>query len=129
MAYSMTYFILSHQQARKNAIEAVRTAPYGYTVQVKPKTRTIEQNSKLWACLTDVSKQVVWHGRKLSPEDWKHVFTAGMKKQDVVLGLDNQLVVLGLSTSKMTVRELSDLVEIIHAFGVEHNVKFSDDSH
>ena len=125
----MNYFVLSHAQARQNAIEAVRTAPDGYTVQVKPKTRTIEQNSKLWACLTDVSKQVVWHGRKLSPEDWKHVFTAGMKKQDVVLGLDNQLVVLGLSTSKMTVKELSDLVEIIHAFGVEQNVKFSDDSH
>ena len=124
----MNYFVLSHAQARQNAIEAVKIAPDGWTVQVKPKTRSIEQNAKLWACLHDVSNQVVWHGRKLSPEDWKHIFSASLKKQDVVMGIDNQIVVLGQSTSKMTVKELLDLVEIIHAFGANHDVKFGNDS-
>jgi hypothetical protein len=124
----MTYFVLSHAQARQNAIEAVKTAPDGWTVQVKAKTRSLEQNAKLWACLHDVAAQVVWHGRKLSPEDWKHIFSASLKKQDVVMGIDNQIVVLGQSTSKMTVKELSDLVEIIHAFGANHDVKFGNDS-
>jgi len=124
----MNYFVLSHAQARQNAIEAVKTAPDGWTVQVKAKTRSLEQNAKLWACLHDVAAQVVWHGRKLSPEDWKHIFSASLKKQDVVMGIDNQIVVLGQSTSKMTVKELSDLVEIIHAFGANHDVKFGNDS-
>ena len=124
----MSYFVLSHAQARQNAIEAVKTAPDGWTVQVKAKTRSLEQNAKLWACLHDVAAQVVWHGRKLSPEDWKHIFSASLKKQDVVMGIDNQIVVLGQSTSKMTVKELSDLVEIIHAFGANHDVKFGNDS-
>jgi len=124
----MNYFVLSHAQARQNAIEAVKTAPDGWTVQVKQKTRSLEQNAKLWACLHDVASQVVWHGRKLSPEDWKHIFSASLKKQDVVMGIDNQIVVLGQSTSKMTVKELSDLVEIIHAFGANHDVKFGNDS-
>lgn len=124
----MNYFVLSHAQARQNAIEAVKTAPDGWTVQVKPKTRSLEQNAKLWACLHDVANQVVWHGRKLSSEDWKHIFSASLKKQDVVMGIDNQIVVLGQSTSKMTVKELSDLVEIIHAFGANHDVKFGNDS-
>jgi hypothetical protein len=122
----MNYFVLSHAQARQNAIEAVKTAPDGWTVQIKPKTRSLEQNSKLWACLHNVASQVVWHGRKLSPEDWKHIFSASLKKQDVVMGIDNQIVVLGQSTSKMTVKELSDLVEIIHAFGANHGVKFNE---
>ena len=124
----MNYFVLSHAQARQNAIEAVKTAPDGWTVQIKAKTRSLEQNAKLWACLHDVASQVVWHGRKLSPEDWKHIFSASLKKQDVVMGIDNQIVVLGQSTSKMTVKELSDLVEIIHAFGANHDVKFGNDS-
>lgn len=124
----MSYFILAHAQARQNAIEAVRTAPDGYTVQVKPKTRTIEQNSRLWALLNDVSTQVLWHGEKLSNEDWKNLFSASLKKQKLVQGLDGGLVVLGQSTSKMTVAELGDLMTIIEAFGANHGVKFGDDS-
>ena len=124
----MTYFILVNQQVRQNAIEAVKIAPEGYTVQVKPKTRTLEQNSRLWALLNDVSTQVLWHGEKLSNEDWKNLFSASLKKQKLVQGLDGGLVVLGQSTSKMTVAELGDLMTIIEAFGANHGVKFGNDS-
>jgi len=96
-----------------------------YTVEVKEATRSNEQNSRMWAMLGDVSKQVVWHGRKLTPEEWKHVFSASLKRQDVVPGLDGSFVVLGLSTSKMTVREMSDLMELIQAFGAQRGVRFT----
>jgi hypothetical protein len=96
-----------------------------YTVEVKEATRSNEQNARMWAMLGDVSKQVVWHGRKLTPEEWKHVFSASLKRQDVVPGLDGSFVVLGLSTSKMTVREMSDLMELIQVFGAQRDVRFS----
>ena len=92
---------------------------------VKPETRTLAQNSRLWAMLTDVSQQVVWHGRKLLPEEWKWVFTAALKKQDAVPGLDGGFVILGQSTSKMTRREMSDLQTLIEAFGAERDVRFT----
>lgn len=121
----MSYFVLAHPQARANAIEAVRIAPEGFVVTVKPKTRTLEQNHRLWALLTEVSQQVKWHGETLTPEEWKHVFSASLKKQKLVQGLDGGLVVLGLSTSKMTVSEMGDLMTIIEMFGANHDVKFS----
>ena len=121
----MSYFILAHDQARKNAIEAVRTAPDGYCVTVKPKTRTLEQNSRLWALLSEVSSQVLWHGERLTPEEWKHIFSASLKKQKLVQGIDGGLVVLGQSTSKMTVAELGDLMTVIEAFGANHGVNFT----
>jgi hypothetical protein len=96
-----------------------------YTVEVKEAGRSNEQNARMWAMLGDVSKQVVWHGRKLTPEEWKHVFSASLKRQDVVPGLDGSFVVLGLSTSKMTVREMSDLMELIQAFGAQRGVRFT----
>jgi hypothetical protein len=34
-------------------------------------------------------------------------------------------VVLGQSTSRMTTKEMSDLCELIQAFGAERNVRFS----
>jgi hypothetical protein len=61
----------------------------------------------------------------LKPEDWKHVFSASLKQQRAVPGLDGGFVVLGQSTSKMTVREMSDLMEIASAFGAERGVRFS----
>lgn len=109
-------FVLSHPEARRRATSAVQNAPDGYAVIVKPPTRNLEQNALLWALLADVSEEVVWHGRKLSPEAWKHIFTSSLKRQDVVPGLDGGFVVLGLSTSQMSKTEFGDLIELIHAF-------------
>lgn len=121
-------FSLVHQVARQGAIDAIRNAPEGYHVTIRPSTRSLDQNSRLWAMLGEISKQVVWHGRRLHPEDWKTVFTASMKTLDVVPNIHNSgFVALGQSTSKMTVRELSDLMELILAFGVEHGVVFNDE--
>jgi hypothetical protein len=100
-------------------------AGHRMVVEVKPETRSLAQNALLWATLTDISKQVDWYGRKLSPEEWKHVFTASLAKQDVVPGLDGGFVVLGKATSKMTKAEMSELQELMHAFGAQNGVRFT----
>ena len=110
--------------SRPYIIKAIHESPDGYIVEIKPPTRSLQANAALWAALNDIANQVIWWGRKLSPEDWKSVFTASLKKQDVVPGLHNDFVVLGTSTSKMTVSEMSDLLELIFSFGAEHDVKF-----
>ena len=94
-------------------------------LELKPETRSIAQNSRLWAMLTEISDQVNWYGRKLTPTEWKHVFSASLKKQDVVPGLDGGFVVLGQSTSNMTRAEMSDLQTLMEAFGAQQGVKFS----
>lgn len=119
-------FILAHQQARANAIEAIRQAPDGYRVEVKPQNRTLEQNARMWAMLTDLSRQVVWHGQQLTAENWKDVMTAALKRQQVVPGVDGGFVVLGTSTRRMTKGEMAELIELITAFGVQHGVVFGD---
>jgi hypothetical protein len=120
-------FRLVHQTARERAVEAIRSAPDGWIVKVSEPTRSLEANAKLWAMLNDISQQVIWHGRWLQPEDWKHIFTASLKQMQVVPNLDNTgFVALGLSTSKMTKREMSELIELITAFGAQNNVKFGD---
>jgi hypothetical protein len=120
-------FILAHAQARANAISAVRDAPDGLVVTVGEPTRNIDQNARLWASLAEISKQVDWYGKKLSPDDWKIVFSASLKKLDVVPNIDGTgFVALGMATSKLSKREFSDLLEIIYAFGASRSVVFSD---
>jgi hypothetical protein len=119
-------YVLAHPAARANAVESVRTAPDGYIVEIKPKTRTLDQNRKLWAALNDLARQVTWHGLKLTAENWKDMTTAAVKRQQVVPGIDGGFVVLGASTSKMSKAEMSELLEFIIAFGTQQNVVFGD---
>lgn len=120
---------LVHPTARRLAAAQCGLAPDGYIVTIRPPTRSLEQNARLWALLGDIAGQVEWYGRKLSTEDWKHVFTASLKKMDVVPDLEGTgFVTLGLSTSKMSKRELSDLMTLVAMFGDEHGVNWSKET-
>lgn len=123
---SKNVFFLRSEMIRRNAAAAVMQAPEGYAVEIKPETRNLEMNKKLWAMLGDISRQVEWHGKYFDPESWKHILTAGLKGYETAPGINGEMVVLGKSTSKMNKREFSDLVELIYAFGAEHNVVWSE---
>lgn len=116
-------FVLAHSAARNGALEAVKQAPDGYLVEIRSKTRTLPQNAHLWALLTQVSREVVWCEQHLPPEDWKHIFTAHLKKQRLIPGLDGEMVVLGSSTSTMSRKEMADLIELIYSFMVEQGLQ------
>lgn len=122
------HFVLSHDTARRTAAACVMMPEYaGYHVRITPPTRNLEQNAKMWASLTDISNQVDWYGKKLSPDDWKNVFSASLKKLEVVPNLDGTgFVALGMSTSKMTIKEMSDILELIGAFAAEKGVKLNE---
>lgn len=125
----MRVFVLSHDQARRNALAAVQEAPQGMVVEIKEQKRSLEQNAHLWAILGDISEQVEWYGQRLLSEDWKHILTAGLKReQRVAPGIDGGFVVLGTSTSRMTKAELSELIEFAYAFGASKGVRFVSQS-
>ena len=107
----------------------IAQVPVGTRVEFQELSRrTIAQNKKLWPLLTEISQQVVWYGETLTPEEWKDVFTASLKKQTrIVPGIDEKsFVVLGLRTSKLSKDKFSDLLELIPAFGAQHGVTFHD---
>ena len=96
----------------------------GYDLTIKPETRSTAQNRRLWAMLADIAEQVEWHGQKLVAEDWKHIFSAALKRTRVCPGIDGGFVVLGQSTSQMTRAEMAELQELMEAFGAERGVRF-----
>jgi hypothetical protein len=107
-------------------LKSMLMAGHRMVLELKPVTRSLEQNAKMWACLTDISKQVDWYGQKLSPDDWKHVLSASLRKQRAVPGIDGGFVVVGLQTSQMTIAEMSEMIELAHAFGADRGVVFHD---
>lgn len=125
-------YLLRNSNVRQHCISVIQQLPTDtdkpLQVTIQEDTRSLAQNRMLWACLHDVSSQVVWYGRKLDSESWKHVFSAALKKQETVPGIDGGFVVLGQSTSKMRVGEMRDLIELIFAFGAEQGVKWKSDT-
>ena len=78
----------------------------------------------MWANLEDIAQQGVWYGQKLDKQEWKDVLTAGLKKQKIVPGIEGGFVVIGARTSKMTIAEMNELIELSTMFGAQQGVKF-----
>lgn len=124
-------FVLAHDVARAGASSFAHIAPEGTVVEFKEPTRTLEQNARMWALLGDIAAQVQWpvDGKLqlLEAEEWKHILSAGLKReQRVAQGIDGGFVILGQRTSRMTKAEMSDLMEVISAFGARQGVKWSE---
>lgn len=119
---------LASADLRKKAHRAIDRAPDGYRVTFAAPKRSDEQNKRMWAMLSEVSRQVEYYGEMMTPEEWKDVFTAALKKElRVVPAIDGKgIVQIGLRTSKMSKAELSDLMELITAYGAAHGVTFND---
>lgn len=118
-------------QADRNLIARwamdTQNVPAGTTVEFRAPRRSIDQNALMWSLLGQIGKQVDWYGQKLSSEDWKDVLTASLRRTRVVPGIDaGTFVPLGMRTSQMTKEEISELLELIYAFGAERGVKFRE---
>lgn len=113
---------------REKAARWCMAAKTGMRVEFKQAKRSDDQNAKLWAMLGEVAAQVPWHGMKLAASDWKFIFLDALKRElRVVPNIDGTgFVNLGRSSSDLSKSEMSDLIELIHAFGASHNVTFKD---
>lgn len=125
---SRAVLILHRQSDRDRAASWVRQAPWGTRITFQEAKRTTDQNARMWAMLTEVARQVKWHGQRLSADDWKLVFLSALKQElRIVPNLDGTgFVQLGRSSSDLSVAEMGDLMDLIAAFGAREGVTFAE---
>jgi hypothetical protein len=56
--------ILNGKRDREKAVDWIARAPAGTIVEFRTSKRTTPQNARMWAMLTALSDQLVWHGAK-----------------------------------------------------------------
>ena len=113
----------SQRDFAKRQIDA---APDGYICKIGEETRRDAQNRKMQAMLADVSKAMPM-GRRHTPDDWKCIFmNACGWEQLFIEGLDGRPFPMGFRSSRMTVKQMADLITYIYAFGAEHGVRWSE---
>lgn len=119
--------ILASDHQRLTAHRLIEKAPKGAVLNIREATRTVDQNAKLWALLSDISRAKP-EGRTLTPDVWKSLFMHSLDHaQRFEMALDGRgMVPVGFRTSRLTKAQMSDLIEMIHAYGAEHGVRWSD---
>ena len=120
-------FNLVHATARQRAAQAVMHAPEGFRVEIRERTRSLDQNALMWELLTALSKQLPWpiNGKTetLEPEEWKDILSAGLNQENrIAMGIRGGFVMLGRRTSKMTVKQMTELIELIYSFAAENGI-------
>ena len=117
---------LIDSRVRERAKIIIDSAPVGYIVTIREPTRSLDQNARLWAMLTDISRAMP-DGRRHTPEDWKSIFmnAAGWDVQ-FVDGLDGRPFPSGFKSSRMSVKQMADLITFIMAYGDERGVAWSE---
>lgn len=123
---------LGSPEHRKWVGALVASTPAGHYVTIEPPRRTLDQNAALHAALTEVAEQVEWHGKKMPMDIWKRLCTAAWLREkgeapDMVPALDGHgFDIIYHHTSKLTIPQMSELLEWVYAFGAEKGIKFSE---
>lgn len=119
---------LANDKVRRRAHRWIDAAPVGCIVRFDPEPkRSLEQNSKLWAMLSDVASQVEHNGRKHTPEAWKFLFMHACGHETrFEMGLSGEFFPVGFRSSALSVREMAELIEFIYAYGAEKQVRWKE---
>ncbi len=122
--------ILTNKAVRDQAKHWIDKAPDRAVFTLTGAKRTIPQNARMWAMLTDIARQAVWAGKKRTTADWKDIFTAALLSAEdgleVVPGLNGGFVLLGLHTSELDTADHSGLTTLMEAWGAQNGVTFSE---
>lgn len=120
--------ILEGPRSRALACDLIQRAPMLAVVNIREATRTGEQNAKLWAMLSDVSRAKPM-GRRHTPDVWKALFMHACGHAVAFeAGLSGEPFPIGFRSSRLTKRQMSDLIEFIMAWGSEQGVNWSDET-
>ncbi len=105
----------------------IEAAPDGAVLNIQEGARTLDQNSKLWACISDVARAKP-EGRVYPTHIWKALFMAEAGFKPIFEpSLDGQGVIpIGYKSSRLNKREFADLITAVLAYGDQHGVKWSE---
>lgn len=81
----------------------------------------------MWAMLTDIARQCTLNGRRWSTDQWKVIFLHELGREaQFIPSLTGSFIPYGQSSSDLGVKEMSDLIESMFAYGAENGVRWSD---
>ena len=125
---SRALLILANQAVRARAINWIKNVPDGTRVVFKEPKRTLPQNDRMWAMLTEISRKALLGGQKYEPDEWKCIFLDALGQEMKFLPkLSGQgFLPLGHRSSELSVSEMSQLMELMEAWCAQNGVTLTE---
>ncbi|MFC0280531.1 recombination protein NinB [Falsigemmobacter intermedius] len=119
--------IIRGDRQRDLAKALIERAPADAVVTIKEGTRSLDQNAKLWALLSDIARAKP-EGRSMAPELWKAAFMSALGHEIIWQpGIENAPPFpAGFRTSRMSKAQFADLITFVQSYGDRHGVRWSD---
>ena len=121
--------VLCNYNIRNRVINTIRKAPDGTIVEFHKPQRTLEQNAKMWAMLTEIAASGELRDQRWTPDQWKSIFMQSLGHPvEVLPSLDGKSwFPVSLSSSRLSKEQMSEMIECMLAWGTQNGVKFADD--
>lgn len=126
---SRATLIINDDMIRQKAINWLRKLPFGTRIEFKAPKRTLPQNDRMWAMLTDIAAFMRKRGTDYTTDEWKVIFMHACGREVKFLpSLDGKnFIPYGQSSSDLSKQEMTDLIEFMFAWGAENEILFNDD--
>lgn len=125
---SSALVVIRSTQDRDRIGKWAHQAPPGTRVEFKETKRTLPQNARFWAMLSDIAAQKEHFGRRYSTDVWKALMMhAWGREVKFIPALDGESVMpMMFSSSDLSKAEMSDLIEFMLSWGAQNGVVFRD---
>jgi len=119
--------ILAGDRQRRLAHALIDRAPWDAVVKISEAKRTDDQNAKMWAMLSDVSRAKP-QGRMHTAEVWKQLFMQACGHEcQFEMGLDGKPFPTGFRSSRLSKAQMADLITFILQYGDANGVAWSNE--
>jgi hypothetical protein len=105
------------------------------TLEIKPASKSRDQEEKYHAIIGDIAKQAQHMGAKWDADDWKrllvdqYVKDQGLNGSKIIPSLDGAgIVQLGMQTRKFTKEQASEFVAFLICWCDQNGIELNDDS-
>jgi len=128
-------FVLSHPQARSNALHAVSQALANWIVEVREPVKSRDQEAMYHALFAEIAKTREFMGERQDAETWKRLLVdafARIKAAEgdhlpghgkIIPNLDGTgFVQLGVQTRRFSKRHATEFIEFLHAWMADSEV-------
>lgn len=127
---SRALIVLAFPSDRAKAKRLIDEAPNNARVTIQEPKRSLPQNDRFWAHMTDIAEQTLHHGQRLDKEDWRVLFLDALDREARMVPTLQGVgwVNLGRSSSRLSKAEMADLITYVEAWCAQNNITLRDSS-
>ena len=108
------------------ARQLIMKAPVDAVVNIREATRNPDQNAKMWAMLSDISRAKP-DGLMHTPDVWKPLMMKACGHEvQFAMGIDGEPFPIGFRSSRLSKPQMADLITFIAQYGDERGVVWSE---